>query len=186
MDHTGALPIISKEYPLAPVYATGMTIDLTRVLLCDCMKLMNRKEEGIPAYAAADVDALFTRMHGCRFEEPLEILPGVTLTMYQAGHIAGAACIFLESKEGSFFYTGDFLGFSQNTIEGIRIPKLRPDIVITEATYGDRLYSNRQVEEHALVEVVRECIEKKRQNGHPCLCTGKGAGSSSGLKKGNE
>lgn len=173
MDHTGALPIISKEYPLAPVYATGMTVDLTRVLLYDSIKLMNRREEGIPAYAAADVEALFSRMRGCRFEEPLEILPGVTITMYQAGHIAGAACIFLESKDGSLFYTGDFSGFSQNTIEGIRLPKLRPDVVITEATYGDKLHSNRQVEEKALVDVVRECIEKKGKMVIPAFALGR-------------
>ena len=173
MDHTGTLPLISKEYPLAPVYATVMTIDLTRVLLYDSIKLMNRKEEGIPVYAAADVEALFTRMHGCRFEETLEILPGLKLTMYQAGHIAGAACIFLESSEGSLFYTGDFSGFSQNTIEGIRIPRLHPDVIITEATYGDKLHANRQVEERALVEVVKECIEKKGKMVIPAFALGR-------------
>lgn len=173
MDHTGTLPLISKEYPLASIYATIMTIDLTRVLLYDSIKLMNRKEEGIPVYAAAHVEALFTRMRGCRFEETLEILPGVKLTMYPAGHIAGAACIFLESKEGSLFYTGDFSGFSQNTIEGIRIPKLRPDVIITEATYGDKLHANRQVEEKALVEVVRECIEKKGKMVIPAFALGR-------------
>ena len=126
-----------------------------------------------PVYAAAHVEALFTRMRGCRFEETLEILPGVKLTMYPAGHIAGAACIFLESKEGSLFYTGDFSGFSQNTIEGIRIPKLRPDVIITEATYGDKLHANRQVEEKALVEVVRECIEKKGKMVIPAFALGR-------------
>ena len=173
MDHTGTLPVISKEYPLTPIYATSMTIDLTRVLLYDSIKLMNRKEEGIPAYAEADVEALFTRIHGCRFEESLEILPGIKLTMYPAGHIAGAACIFLESKEGSLFYTGDFSGFSQNTIEGIRIPKLRPDIVITEATYGDKLHANRQAEEKALIEVVKECIEKNGKMVIPAFALGR-------------
>ena len=173
MDHTGTLPLISKEYPLAPIYATVMTIDLTRVLLYDSIKLMNRKEEGIPIYAAADVEALFTRMHGCRLEETLEILPGLKLTMYQAGHIAGAACIFLESGEGSLFYTGDFSGFSQNTIEGIRIPRLHPDVIITEATYGDKLHANRQVEEKALVEVVKECIEKKGKMVIPAFALGR-------------
>lgn len=173
MDHTGTLPLISKEYPLAPVYATVMTIDLTRVLLYDSIKLMNRKEEGIPVYAVADVEALFTRMHGCRFEETLEILPGLKLTMYQAGHIAGAACIFLESDEGSLFYTGDFSGFSQNTIEGLRIPRLHPDVIITEATYGDKLHANRQVEEKALVEVVKECIERKGKMVIPAFALGR-------------
>ncbi len=33
---------ISKEYPLASIYATVMTIDLTRGLLYDSIKLMNK------------------------------------------------------------------------------------------------------------------------------------------------
>ncbi|MCD7957660.1 MAG: MBL fold metallo-hydrolase [Lachnospiraceae bacterium] len=160
MDHTGSLPVISKAYPNARIYMTSMTIDLTRVLLYDSIKLMNRQEEGIPAYAEKDVEQLFGRMMAVRYEQPLEILPGITLTMYQAGHIAGAACVYLTSKEGSLFYSGDFSTFAQNTIEGIRLPKLRPDVAIVESTYGDRLHSNRQVEEQTLIDTAAECIAK--------------------------
>ncbi|MCD8012375.1 MAG: MBL fold metallo-hydrolase [Lachnospiraceae bacterium] len=160
MDHTGSLPVISKAYPNARIYMTSMTIDLTRVLLYDSIKLMNRQEEGIPAYAEKDVEQLFGRMLAVHYEQPMEILPGITLTMYQAGHIAGAACVYLTSREGSLFYSGDFSAFAQNTIEGIRIPKLRPDVAIVESTYGDRLHSNRQVEEQTLVDTAAECIEK--------------------------
>ncbi|MCD8105120.1 MAG: MBL fold metallo-hydrolase [Lachnospiraceae bacterium] len=160
MDHTGSLPVISRAYPNARIYMISMTIDLTRVLLYDSIKMMNRQEEGIPAYAEKDVEQLFGRMMAVRYEQPMEILPGITLTMYQAGHIAGAACVYLTSKEGSLFYSGDFSAFAQNTIEGIRIPKLRPDVAIVESTYGDRLHSNRQVEEQALIDTAAECIAK--------------------------
>ncbi|MCC8101523.1 MAG: MBL fold metallo-hydrolase [Clostridiales bacterium] len=160
MDHTGSLPVISRAYPLARVYMTSMSIDLVRVLLYDSIKLMNRQEDGIPHYAERDVEELFGRMMAVRYEQPMEILPGITLTLYQAEHIAGAACIYLQSREGSLFYSGDFSVFAQNTIEGIRIPKLRPDVAIVESTYGDRLHSNRQVEERVLIDTAAECIEK--------------------------
>ncbi len=160
MDHTGTLPVISKAYPNARIYATAMTIDLARVLLYDSIKLMDRQQEGIPAYAQKDVEALFERMAGLRYEQEMEILPGVSLTLYQAGHIAGAACVLLRSADGTVFYSGDFSAFAQNTIEGIRLPKLRPDIAIVESTYGDRLHSNRQIEEKQLVETAAECVEK--------------------------
>lgn len=173
MDHTGSLPVISKAYPLAPIYATAMTIDLTRVLLYDSIRLMNRQEEGIPIYAEQDVEGVFGRMHTVHYEQPLEVLPGITLTMYPAGHIAGAACIYLQSKTGSLFYSGDFCSFAQNTIEGIRLPRLRPDIAIVESTYGDRLHSNRQVEEQRLIETAAECIAKKGKMLIPVFALGR-------------
>ena len=37
MDHIGALPIISRAYPDAPIYMTLMTGVLTRVLVYDCL-----------------------------------------------------------------------------------------------------------------------------------------------------
>ncbi len=173
MDHTGTLPIISKEYPNARIYATSMTIDLTRVLLYDSIKLMNRQEEGIPIYAQKDVEQVFEKMLAVRYEQALEILPGITLTLYQAGHVAGAACIYLQSEDGTIFYSGDFSSFSQNTIEGIRIPKLRPDISIVESTYGDRLHANRQVEERKLIEMAAECIEKQGKMLIPTFALGR-------------
>ncbi len=173
IDHTGTLPIISKEYPNARIYATSMTIDLTRILLYDSIKLMNRQEEGIPVYAQRDVEQMLGRMLALRFEQEMEILPGITLTLYQAGHIAGAACIYLQSKDGSVFYSGDFSTFSQNTIEGLRIPRLRPDIAVVESTYGDRLHSNRQAEERQLVDAAAECIERQGKMLIPVFALGR-------------
>ena len=56
----------------------------------------------------------------------------LTLTFYPAGHIAGAACIYLESRQGTVFYSGDFCAVPQKTIEGVRIPKLQPDVAIVD------------------------------------------------------
>ena len=173
MDHTGTLPVVSKAYPNAKIYTTRMTMDLVRVLLYDSIKLMNRQEEGIPLYAQGDVELMLERIHAIRYEQPFEITEGVTLTLYPAGHIAGAACIFLETKEGSVFYSGDFSGFAQNTIEGIRVPRLRPDVAIVESTYGDRLHSNRQVEENQLIELVQECIACKGKMVIPAFALGR-------------
>ena len=43
LDHTGSLPIISKEYPNARIYMNNMTKDLVRVLLYDSLKVMNNR-----------------------------------------------------------------------------------------------------------------------------------------------
>lgn len=161
MDHIGTLPIISKAYPNAKIYMTPMSMELTRILLKDSLKIMGRRETEIPHYSETDVMNMMERIVPVSFQLPFSILDDLfTFTFYPAGHIAGAACISLRTPEGDVFYSGDFSSFRQRTIEGLRIPKLRPDIGIFESTYGNRLHSNRETEENRLIETVRECAEK--------------------------
>lgn len=173
MDHIGTLPMISKAYPDAPVYMTVMTAELTRVLLYDSLKIMKYREDEIPHYSEQDVLAMLGRIHPVGYQTPFLVFDKFTLTFYPAGHIAGAACIYLVTEEGSLFYSGDFSAFSQRTIEGIRIPKLRPDVAVVETTYGNRLHANRMVEEKRLVELVRECIAGQKKILIPVFALGR-------------
>lgn len=173
MDHIGTLPLVSKAYPNAPIYMTAMTADLTRVLLYDSLKIMNNREGEIPHYSEQDVLAMLGRIRPVGYQTPFSLWENFTLTLYPAGHIAGAACIYLVTEEGSLFYSGDFSAFSQRTIEGISIPKLRPDVAIVETTYGNRLHANRQVEEKRLVELVRECLLQKKKILIPAFALGR-------------
>ena len=56
LDHTGALPLISREYPNASIYMTHATRDLVRVLLYDSLKVMGQQEGEIPIYAEVHVE----------------------------------------------------------------------------------------------------------------------------------
>ncbi len=158
MDHIGTLPVIAKAYPSAMIYMTPMTMDLTRVLMLDSLKIMAMQEEEIPHYVQADVEAMMDRIVPLHYQAEKEVLPEVRVTLYPAGHIAGAACILVRTEEGTVLYTGDYCAFLQRTIEGIRLPRLRPDLIITESTYGDKLHSNRQVEEKRLIQLVGDAV----------------------------
>lgn len=173
MDHIGTLPMISKAYPNARIYMTAMTLDLTRTLLYDSLKIMNEREDEIPHYSKQDVLAMLDRVFPVHYQSPFPIFENFTLTFYPAGHIAGAACVYLVTKDGSLFYSGDFSAFSQRTIEGIRIPKLRPDVSIVETTYGNRLHANRLAEEKRLVELVKACVLEKKKVLIPAFALGR-------------
>lgn len=173
MDHIGALPLISRAYPDARIYMTPMTMDLTRVLLLDSLKIMTRREEEIPIYSETEVSAMMDRITPLHYEVEWEILPEIRVTLYPAGHIAGAACICLQTPEGTVFYSGDFASFAQQTIEGLRIRRLRPDLCITEATYGNRLHANRQVEENRLIRLTQEALAGGGKVLIPCFALGR-------------
>ncbi len=160
LDHTGSLPVISREYPNALIYMTHATKDLIKVLLYDSLKIMNNNEAEIPIYAENHVQDMLKRI--VCYSPQYNIYPfndkNIKVTFYNAGHIAGAASIYIQGEEGALFYTGDISGVDQQTVNGASLPKLRPDVVITESTYGDKLHSNRQIEEERLIEKVKETI----------------------------
>lgn len=162
LDHTGSLPIISREYPEALIYMTHATKDLVRVLLYDSLKIMSQQEGEIPIYAEKHVVDMLDRIVCFSPEHP--IVPfkdsDLKVTFYSAGHILGASSIYIQSKEGNIFYSGDISMTSQHTVNGATIPKLRPDLMLVESTYGDKLHANRQVEEERLVKMVDEVIAR--------------------------
>ena len=173
MDHIGCLPIISKEYPMAKIYTNIMTKDLMKVLLYDSLKIMNNRESEIPLYAEKDVKSMMNRVVPINYMVEFNIFDDMKICFYNAGHIAGACCVYIKSSEGSLFYSGDFSLFSQRTVEGLKLPKLRPDIGIFETTYGDRLHSNREVEEQRLIDIIKECIENNGKMLIPAFALGR-------------
>lgn len=162
LDHIGALPVISREYPNAPIYMTHATKDLVRVLLYDSLKIMEQREGEIPIYAEVHVKQMMDRI--ICFSPEYNIHPfkdaQLKVTFYHAGHIVGASCVYIQGKEGSVFYSGDISLINQYTVSGASIPKLRPDVAIVEGTYGDKLHANRQMEEERLIQMVGEVIDR--------------------------
>ncbi|MDI3547447.1 MAG: uncharacterized protein PWR10_1099 [Halanaerobiales bacterium] len=161
LDHSGSLPVISREYPEARIYMTHATKDLIRVLLYDSLKIMERAEADIPIYAEKHVVEMLDRGVSFSPQYPFQPIPGkdIRVTFYNAGHVAGAALVYIQGKEGTLLYTGDFSVTDQQTVIGASVPRLRPDVMITEATYGDKLHSNRKLEEKRLIATVKEVIE---------------------------
>ena len=78
---------------------------------------------------------------------------GGRLFLYPASHILGASQVFVETKEGSYAFTGDF------KLKGT--PVLHPDELVIEATYGRpeevREYVNVDV---LLLDLVEQGISK--------------------------
>ncbi len=174
MDHGGSLPIISSEYPNAIIYMTHATKDLLKTLLYDSLKIMEMKEEEIPTFAEVHVRNALNRIicYSPNFSfNPFK--DDLTVTFFNAGHIMGAVCIYVTSNEGSIFYSGDFSITPQMTVEGASIKKIRPDIAIFESTYGDRLHSDRRIEEDKLVNIVKETIEKGNKILIPAFALGR-------------
>ncbi|MBT4500702.1 MAG: MBL fold metallo-hydrolase [Gemmatimonadetes bacterium] len=163
-DHTGGLPALVPGLPWdVPLRCTPPTLAITRILFNDALKIMQFKEEregDIPLYPPEAVELTLGRMKGVPYLTTVPICDGaLKATWIPAGHILGAACIYIEGKRESLLVSGDVSVGDQRTIPGMVIPRCRPDVAVLEATYGNRRHADRAQQEAALVEKVAEVIE---------------------------
>lgn len=161
LDHIGALPLVHRAYPAAPIYATAPTVHLMRVLLADALKIMSIKAEQeleCPLYDADLVARMFTRVVPVPMGGSVVLPRGIKVFFFPAGHILGAAMLGLEGAAGRVLYTGDISASNQRTISGMVAPDFAPHLLVMESTYGNRLHANRQREEKTLAQTVAEVI----------------------------
>ena len=129
-DHTGALPVLIRDYlpKGVKVYSTASTKAITQVLLEDNAnrlereKQVEREKQGDkpPQYTLDDVTSALSCIEEVPCWEPLPICDGVlTATWIPAGHILGAAMIYIEGKRESILMTGDVSVADQLTIPGL-------------------------------------------------------------------
>ncbi|HME92329.1 MAG TPA: MBL fold metallo-hydrolase, partial [Myxococcaceae bacterium] len=157
-----------------PIFSTSGTRDLAALLLPDSAHLQEEEaryanEHGyskhapaLPLYTVADAQAALPLFQTLGYGIPKEIVPGVTLTFAQAGHIVGSALCTLELAGGQqrVVFTGD-LGRYDAPILRDPDPVARATTLVTESTYGDRTHSSVPAIE-ALAEAVATAI---RRNG---------------------
>jgi Cft2 family RNA processing exonuclease len=169
MDHSGALPVFHQHFPGVPIYATGPTRALVEVLLRDSINVMKSKLESegeLPLYSASAVESLLERIIPVPFGSPTDIgRTGLTVTWFPAGHILGAASVGIEGVEqgrtARVLFSGDISVSDQLTVPGMLAPAgFRPDVLVMESTYGNRLHSPRGLEEKRLIEMVAGIIER--------------------------
>ncbi len=156
IDHSGNIPNLVKSGFTGDIVCTYATRDLCAIMLRDSAKIqqydiefLNKKRAKQdlppiePIYDMEDVVESLKYFIGVGYERPYQIMPGVTLTFYDAGHILGSAISVLdiedeeEKKHTRLVFSGD-LGRPDRPI--LRDPTFidSADVLIIESTYGNR------------------------------------------------
>jgi Cft2 family RNA processing exonuclease len=144
LDHLGSLPVALSYFPYARVFMSDAGAALAPVMLSHTVKVMERLrvEAGIdeyPLYTLDDIDAMSYVFQGMRTDRTFPIystLRGGTdleARLYDAGHILGAAGVWLRGNGQTIFYTSDTCAHDQEIIPGAVYPD-QVDILICECT----------------------------------------------------
>ena len=129
IDHSGRLPLLRKRGFRGPIYTTAACRDLLRVLLADSATMQerdaereNRKRQRSankhvvqPLYTLEDALEVLQHVRTVRYGQSVEVLPGVQVTFRDAGHILGAASVWLTLREGDLERRLTFSGDSAST-----------------------------------------------------------------------
>jgi len=141
LDHIGSLPKVVEEAPLVPVYATAGTKDIVQLQLEDMVRVGERRAQSRPETAAANymkfqVEQALSNIRTREWGVPVTV-GNAEVTFFPAGHILGAACIYVRSERLNVLITGDFSDFHQYSVDPLSLPEgLDVDVLITETTYG--------------------------------------------------
>jgi len=160
-DHLGAVPVFHSRFPGTPMICTPGTREIAHVMLTDCLRVQQKTEDSPELFDEVDLERTLFRLETQPVGEDFEPLPGLKVRFINAGHILGAACVYLQYGERSLFYTGDYNTTSSRTTTGLKLADLpSADILITESTYGSDTHPGRKAQETALIEAIASVVSE--------------------------
>lgn len=151
IDHSGYVPRLVNLGFKGPVYCTGATLELCKLLLPDSARLQeeeadfanrhghSRHKPALPLYTEGDARDALKRFEVVPFDKEQVQWPGWSWRLTRAGHILGAASLRVGWRGGSILFSGD-LGRSDDLLMRPPEPPPPADYVVVESTYGDRLH----------------------------------------------
>jgi metallo-beta-lactamase family protein len=176
IDHCGYLPRLVRDGFRGPVFGTDATGAIAKIVLMDSAKLQaedaefkKRRHEQehrrgpFPEqalYTATDVETCCGLFQAVRYDTPVEVLPGITATFGEAGHILGSASILVRADDRSIVFSGDIGRWNRPMLRD-PAPCPAADYVVMESTYGDRLHESTD----DIAARLAELVNRTRQRG---------------------
>ena len=164
IDHCGRLPLLVKRGYRGSIYTNTACADLVPILLKDSADLalreadranrdLPRGERVEPLFDLEDVERTLRRLKPIAYDKPVDVLPGVSVTVRDAGHILGSSSVELSLSEGDLrrklVFSGDLGQYDTPILKDPHVFE-SADLVLMESTYGNRNHRGRDDTEREL------------------------------------
>lgn len=183
IDHSGMLPKLMKAGYRGPIYATAPARDLCEVMLADSGEIqesevafLNRRNQHRgrplvePVYTARDAKRTMELFERVKFDEVVDVAPGVRARFWTAGHMLGAASVEVMVGDGeditTILFSGDLGAGGQDYLPDPTAPA-GIDHLVVESTYGDR--ERRRVDTVERRALLAEELRQAHKAGGPLL-----------------
>jgi metallo-beta-lactamase family protein len=173
LDHCGRLPLLARRGFRGEIIATAPTRELARLVLSDAASLQEEEAKARTRRLRDFVAPLYTledafhamEFFGRRAEygRDIALAPGLTARFIDAGHMLGSASVVVETGQGAarrrIVFSGD-IGNPDRPLLRDAEPPPEADVVVMEATYGDRDHRSTADSIAELVGAVADRIER--------------------------
>ncbi|WP_433500840.1 MBL fold metallo-hydrolase [Sphaerimonospora sp. CA-214678] len=164
-DHCGYIPALVECLPDLRIIATSETTALMPRTWADSAKLMGERER-LHRRWGADSEVLYRRDAVEAAAQRCEEVPfgavrrigDITVELFPAGHILGAAGVVIQAGDQRVVITGDISGFRQETVDGYSIPDSarEADLLVMESTCCAEDHDSRETRVLDLIRAVEE------------------------------
>ncbi len=154
LDHIGAAPYLFVSL-IPNLYATPVTLDVSRLLLLDMIKLNGPY---LP-YDDVTVNDMLSNAKTVTYGEAVEAGDFEFELVYN-GHIPGSASVLVAVDGHRILYTSDMNTVETKLMEPAKIEGIKADTVIVESTYGASNHPPRREAEDEFYRAVEEVVRK--------------------------
>jgi Cft2 family RNA processing exonuclease len=172
-DHSGYAPVLTSRYPNMPVYCTADTAALLPTMWNDAVKVFERTRHervayGDPAaelpYTQTEATAAQYRICELAYGRVTEVADGVSIELFPAGHILGAAGVVVTAGSSRVVVTGDVSDMTQASVPGLVVPESarHADLLVIESTYCRPGGKPRAQEVERFISTVAETVKTGR------------------------
>lgn len=168
IDHIGRIPKLVKDGFAGVIYSSPETKAISEIMLKDAARIaeFSSKDNGtLPPYNMSHVEQAISNWRVIPYHKKTEIVSGLSVTLYDAGHILGSSMYLFEGdrdsgKNTKILFTGD-LGNSPSKLLRDTEYVAECDYVVMDSVYGDRNHEPKDVREARFKETLLEAIKKK-------------------------
>ncbi|XP_054707028.1 integrator complex subunit 11-like [Uloborus diversus] len=161
LDHCGALPYMTEMVGYnGPIYMTMPTKAICPILLEDYRRITVDKKGETNFFTSTMVKDCMKKVTTVGLHETVQVDDEMEIKAYYAGHVLGAAMFLIRVGSQSVVYTGDFNTTPDRHLGAAWIDKCRPDLLITESTYGTTIRDSKRCRERDFLTKVHDCVER--------------------------
>lgn len=173
LDHAASLPYVMQHTNFkGKVFMTHATKAIYRWLLQDFVRVTSigggvgkgagdggDNTASTNLYTDDDIMNSFDRIDTIDYHSTME-LDGIRFTAYHAGHVLGSCMYFIEIGGLKILFTGDYSREENRHLHAAEVPPMRPDILISESTFGTGTLEPRAELEKRLTKSIHATITK--------------------------
>jgi metallo-beta-lactamase family protein len=176
-DHSGLIPLMSKNGFGGNIYATPASRALASLIMMDSAHIQAKDLEymkkralkkgetfnGEPLYTEEDVVKSLDHFVTVSYDRPVPVTDSARVSFYDAGHILGSSIPVLTlNNNGQEIIIGCAGDLGRKNLPILRDPQPLPDLdyLIIESTYGHRSHDPINSAMEKLADVVNRTIER--------------------------